>query len=484
MEYIIKPYAQIKNNSSDSLIIPIDNNILPDSTKYLSNDINNIIKKLIKRENLKYARNIIFPLINLPYKNIIIIRYKAKDNLKTYRKTIINCADQLINMKSISVHFIFNIKLKQNILLLMQHTTKLFTSSIYQYNETLTKKINIPVISNITFFVSNASESLKNACKIGYAIGCGINVAKQLGNLPSNICTPNYLAKQAIILDKKYQNINTTILDKNAMQKLKMGALLSVTDGSNIAPKLIVIELNKTKQKKPLVLIGKGVTFDSGGISLKPSIRMDEMKYDMCGAASIFGTIYTLAKLNSDKYIIGIIPAVENMPSKNATKPGDVITSMSGKTIEILNTDAEGRLILCDAINYAVKFNPEIIIDVATLTGACIVALSSYASALYSNNNNILNNLHEAGIDTYDRVWPMPMWSEYSEQLESNFADIANIGGNGGGSITAACFLSKFVHNYPWAHLDIAGSAWNSNSMKSANGRPVSLLSQFILKFK
>lgn len=314
------------------------------------------------------------------------------------------------------------------------------------------------------------------------AIGQGMKLTKDLGNLPANICTPSYLAQQAVALAKAHKSLKVTVLEEKDMQKLGMGSLLSVTRGSDEPAKLITLEYRGTdKKQKPIVLVGKGVTFDTGGISLKPGAEMDEMKYDMCGAASVLGTLQAIAEIGLKLNVVGIIPTCENMPSGSATKPGDIVTSMSGQTIEILNTDAEGRLILCDALTYAAKFEPTTVIDIATLTGACVIALGHVASGLYSNQDTLAQELLVAGEQTYDRAWHMPLWEEYQPQLDSNFADIQNIGGRAGGSITAACFLSRFTKDYRWAHLDIAGTAWKSGKEKGATGRPVPLLAQYLI---
>jgi len=265
------------------------------------------------------------------------------------------------------------------------------------------------------------------------------------------------------------------------MANLGMGSLLSVSRGSREPAKLIVMNYNGAADARPVVLVGKGLTFDAGGISLKPSSGMDEMKYDMCGAASVFGTLAAIAELKLAINVIGVVPSSENMPDGDANKPGDVVTSMAGKTIEILNTDAEGRLILCDALTYSARFDPEVVIDIATLTGAIIVALGSQASGLMANNQPLADQLLQAGNDSYDRVWQLPIWDDYQQQLDSNFADIANIGGKEAGSVTAACFLSRFTKDFNWAHLDIAGTAWKGGKAKGATGRPVPLLVQFLL---
>jgi len=274
-----------------------------------------------------------------------------------------------------------------------------------------------------------------------------------------------------------------TVLEQKQIEKLKMGSFLAVAKGSREAPKFIVLEHKKgPKNKKPIVLVGKGITFDAGGISIKPSQDMDEMKYDMGGAATVLGVMKTVGELNLPLNIIMVIPTCENLPDGKAVKPGDIVKSMSGQTIEVLNTDAEGRLILCDALTYSERFKPEVVIDVATLTGACVIALGHHISAVFSNYDPLADELKTAGEKALDPVWQMPMWDEYQPQLNSNFADMANIGGRAGGSITAACFLSRFAKKYNWAHIDIAGTAWKSGKEKGSTGRPVSLLSQFLIK--
>jgi len=315
----------------------------------------------------------------------------------------------------------------------------------------------------------------------GLAIAEGVALAKTLGNLPANICTPGYLADQVVRLGQEL-GFETSVLDRAEMTELGMHSLLSVASGTQEPPKLIVAHYRGgPKKQKPVVLVGKGVTFDSGGISLKPGEGMDEMKYDMCGAASVIGSLVTCARLRLPLNLTVIVPATENMPGPTATRPGDIVKSMSGQTIEILNTDAEGRLILCDALTYAERFSPDTVIDVATLTGACVIALGHVASGLFSTKDSLADDLLKAGEAAADQAWRMPVWEEYQDQLKSNFADMANIGGRPGGSVTAACFLARFTKKYDWAHLDIAGTAWKSGADKGATGRPVPLLSHYLL---
>ena len=357
--------------------------------------------------------------------------------------------------------------------------------TLYKFNElkSKNKQLRRP-LRKITFTVPTRRELTKcePAIKYACAIAKGIKLTRDLGNYPSNICTPNYLAEQAIKLAKNRTSLTVNVLEESDMEKLGMDSLLSVSQGSSEPAKLITLEYRAGKKsQKPVVIIGKGVTFDTGGISIKPSQAMDEMKYDMCGAASVMGTMAAVTELKLPINVVGIIPATENMPSGDATNPGDIFTSMSGQTVEVLNTDAEGRLILCDAITYSKKYNPEVVIDIATLTGACVIALGKHATGLLSNHNPLARELINAGEESGDRVWQLPLWDEYQQQLNSPFADIANIGGREAGTITAACFLSRFAEKLQWAHLDIAGTAWLSGSKKGATGRPVSLLMQYIL---
>ena len=327
-----------------------------------------------------------------------------------------------------------------------------------------------------------STAALETALTQAVAIAHGMGLAKDLGNFPGNVCTPSYLAQQAVTMAKKYKSLKASVLEEKDMKKLGMGSLLSVTRGSEEPAKLITLEYHGAdKKQKPIVLVGKGITFDSGGISLKPGAEMDEMKFDMCGAASVLGTLQAVAEMKLKLNVVGIIPSCDNMPSGTATKPGDIVTSMSGQTIEILNTDAEGRLILCDALTYAAKFEPDTVVDIATLTGACVIALGHVASGLFSNQDKLAQELLAAGEQTQDRAWQLPLWEEYQPQLDSNFADMQNIGGRAGGSITAACFLARFTKNFHWAHLDIAGTAWKSGKEKGATGRPVPLLTQFLI---
>lgn len=322
-------------------------------------------------------------------------------------------------------------------------------------------------------------EVASGAIAAGLAVARAVTLAKDVANLPANMCTPSFLADQARALASRAA-LTVTVLENADMQALGMGALLAVARGSHEPAKFIILEYRGQGSTAPIALVGKGVTFDTGGISLKPPANMDEMKFDMCGAATVLATLQAVAELKLPLNVVGLIPTTENMPGGSAIKPGDVVTSLSGQTIEILNTDAEGRLILCDALTYAERFKPAAVIDIATLTGACVIALGAQAGGLMSNNDILSGELNAAGQTVVDRVWPLPLWEEYQKQLDSNFADMANIGGREAGTITAACFLSRFTENYPWAHLDIAGIAYKSGKEKGATGRPIPLLVEFL----
>lgn len=356
----------------------------------------------------------------------------------------------------------------------------------YRYDQTKSKKADTPALKTVHIATDSARKSLKDAVQVGACTAEGMNTARELGNLPGNICTPTYLAQFASKLGTKHKSLKTQVLSEKQMQKLGMGSLLSVGHGSVEESKLVVIEHKgaKNADSKPYVLVGKGITFDTGGISIKAGAGMDEMKFDMCGAASVLGTMQAVAELNLPINVTAVIAAAENMPSDRATKPGDVITSMSGQTIEVLNTDAEGRLVLCDALTYVERFKPRTVIDVATLTGAAVATFGDVASVVLSNHQALADEILEIGQQTQDYSWQLPLWDEYQPLLDSNFADIANIGGPKAGTITAACFLSRFTKKYHWAHLDIAGSAWLSGAQKGATGRPVPLLLEYLRRQK
>ncbi len=360
--------------------------------------------------------------------------------------------------------------------------------SVYRTDALKSKKDDSSAgVKKLTLVIDTAQQAAaKQALAQGIAIANGMELTKTLGNLPPNICTPTYLAQTAKQLARDFK-FGVEVLDRKQLEALKMGSFLCVTQGSEQPPKFIVLKHMGGKAKDaPVVLVGKGITFDTGGISLKPGAGMDEMKYDMCGAGSVLGTFRAIGEMQLKLNVIAVIPTCENMPSGRATRPGDIVTSMSGQTIEILNTDAEGRLILCDALTYVERFKPAAVVDIATLTGACVTALGHHNTGLFTRHDDahdaLADELLKAGKSANDTAWRMPVEDAYQEQLKSNFADIANIGGPPGGSITAACFLERFTRKYTWAHLDIAGTAWKSGAAKGATGRPVPLLTTFLME--
>lgn len=403
--------------------------------------------------------------------------------IEAYRKAIAAATQVVAKAKHKHVAWCLHMPLINNDAQSQSHAlAQSICTADYQFTQCKSKPAKAHSMAHTLIFDAESKKAVKQGLASGQAVGEGMNLTRELGDLPGNMCTPTYLSKQARALAKESSSLTVNVLSEKQMKSLGMNSLLSVSEGSIEPAQLIVMNYQGAKKSDaPIVLVGKGVTFDTGGISLKPGAGMDEMKYDMCGAASVFGVIKTLTALDSNINVIGVVAAVENMPSDRATKPGDIVTSMSGQTIEILNTDAEGRLVLCDALTYVERYKPKAVIDIATLTGACVVALGKHASAIYSHDDTLAQALLSAGLDSGDKAWRMPLWDEYQPQLDSNFADMANIGGRDGGSITAACFLSRFAKAYTWAHMDIAGTAWVSGAKKGATGRPVPLLINYLL---
>ncbi len=367
----------------------------------------------------------------------------------------------------------------------LRQTVEICEAALYRFDQMKSKPAeNKTRFKRLTLSVPKRSDLApgEQALREGVAIAEGMRLARDLGNLPGNVCTPTYLADRARKLGEE-QMIQVSVYDEHELKELGMGSFLSVSLGSRQPPKLIVLQYRGAgEHEPPVALVGKGLTFDAGGISIKPAANMDEMKYDMCGAASVLGAMQAAAMLKLPINVVGVIPSSENLPDGNANKPGDIVTSMSGQTIEILNTDAEGRLILCDALTYTERFKPSLVVDIATLTGACVIALGKHASGLLANHDPLARELLAAGRYTHDRAWQLPLWDDYQKQLDSNFADMANVGGREAGTITGACFLSRYTKNFKWAHLDIAGTAWLTGKEKGATGRPVPLLTQFLIE--
>lgn len=431
-------------------------------------------------------------LPGLPATRVLCVYCDKKETFEStqFRKVIASTATALQtgNLQKVAYDIEGFQVSQQDISWKIRTSIELIETAYYRF-ETF-KRLSSPrkLLKSIDFCLGDAKQKniAETAILQGLAIAEAMHLTRDLANRPANHCTPTDMATQATELAKQFPTIKVEVLEKNHAEVAKMGAFLAVARGSNEPPKFVVIHYtpsNNTKQK-PIVLVGKGVTFDSGGISIKPSNKMEEMKFDMTGAASVLGVLQASAQLKLPLAIIGVLPLTENLPSGTATKPGDVVTTLSGQTIEVLNTDAEGRLILADALTYSERFNPQVVIDIATLTGAIVVSLGPVATGLMSPNEDLAKALEAAGQESGDRVWRLPLWDDYQEFIKSNVADIANIGdGSGAGSITAACFLSHFTKKFCWAHLDIAGTAWKSGKDKAATGRPVPLLVQYLLNY-
>ena len=490
MDYSIET-APIETLPCDCIIIGVyQNQQLMASGSVISDNLQRVIAKVISRgdTNGKLAETVLINVVSESgIERVLLVGLGENKPLspKNYRKALSAAVNSLkkpfiksvvCGLADVSVE---GCNLQWNV----RQIVEVFNDAVYQFTALKSDKETESKLQKVT--ITAPESGLKSAqlgLAQGLAIADGVGFTKAIADLPGNVCTPTYMAEQALELGKNYPGLGVKILEENEMKDLGMGSFLSVSRGSRQPAKLIVIEYNGGKKdSKPVVLVGKGLTFDAGGISLKPGAGMDEMKYDMCGGAAVMGTLLTAVKMQLPLNIVGLIPSSENLPDGDASKPGDIVTSMSGKTIEVLNTDAEGRLILCDTLTYAERYKPDVVIDLATLTGACLVALGRVPSGLLGNDDDLCNALIKAGETACDSVWRLPLWEEYQEQLKSNFADLANIGGKDAGTITAACFLSHFAKNFRWAHLDIAGTAWRSGSNKGATGRPVPLLSQYLI---
>jgi leucyl aminopeptidase len=492
MEYLVKRGAITSEKSACAIVAVFANKRLSDEAQQLDKLYGGILSTATKGGDISGNPGetlLLHTVNNSNHKRILLVGCGKPNELDIikYRK-ILNSAITTLkstgSLDAISTLTTLDVKDQSPQSLTRMHIL-IAEDSYYKYDQTLSKKKPANKLKRIKFTCSLASQlkQIKQGIIQGKAIADGMMMTKELGNLPANVCTPNYLAKTAQAIKKGQGKLSLTILDEREMKKLGMGSLLSVSAGSVEPAKLISLQYKgAARNSKPVVLVGKGITFDTGGISLKSGAGMDEMKFDMCGAATVLGTMQAICDMNLPLNVVGLVAAAENMPGGKATKPGDVVTSMSGQTIEVLNTDAEGRLVLCDALTYAKRYDPDVVIDMATLTGACLVALGNEASGLMSNNDTLSDDLLEAGQSTGDRAWRLPIWDEYQPLLDSNFADIANIGGRWAGTITAACFLARFTKEYKWAHLDIAGTAWYQGKNKGATGRPVPMLTEYLMR--
>ncbi|MGC1817560.1 MAG: leucyl aminopeptidase [Casimicrobiaceae bacterium] len=492
MEFTIKSGSPEKQRSACVVVGVFDNRKLSLSAELIDRASNGYISEIIRRGDMEGKLGATLLLHNvrgtLADRVLLVGLGKERDfRDKEFRQGIRNAVKLLNETGSYeAVIYLTEEKVKRReVAWRVEHAVVVAMDAVYRFEQMKSEPAEVRrPLRKLTLSVPQRSDLAAGeaAAARGLAIANGMDFAKDLGNLPGNVCTPRYLAERAQELARQFADVKVTVLERPQIEALGMGSFLSVTNGSDEPPRFIVLEYEQSQRKqKPLVLVGKGITFDTGGISIKPAADMDQMKFDMCGAASVLGTFRTIAELKPKLNLIGLIPACENMPSGRATKPGDIVKTMSGQTVEVLNTDAEGRLILADALSYAERYEPEAVVDIATLTGAMVVALGHVASGLFSNSDTLARALLAAGDDAYDRGWQLPLWEDYQEGLASNFADFANIAGRAGGSITAACFLSRFAKKYDWAHLDIAGTAWKEGKEKGATGRPVPMLATWIL---
>jgi len=487
---------KINEIKSDCLMVSVfDDGKLRGATKLVNTSNGKLIEDFIRNKDIqgKIGQTRIIPVTGKSYKRIVLVGCGKFENFsqKNYRKAVISALKKisLSNHKKVVslIHDgVEKIDSPKKAYRLARVLAESWHSISYQYTTTKEsnhQKLNLRRIE-IGTNGKKAIKDLKIGLEHGDAIGKATKLVRHLGDLPANICTPTYLASVARKIVSKNKSASLKVLNEAQMKKLGMNSLLSVTAGAEEPAKMIIAEfMNGPKSQKPVAVVGKGITFDTGGISLKPSNKMDEMKYDMCGAATTIGLLQMVTELNLPINAVFVVPACENVPSSTATLPGDVVKSMSGTTIEILNTDAEGRLILADALTYTQRYKPKLIVDMATLTGACVVALGAHHSGLMSNSDQLAEKLFQCGQSTDDVTWRLPLTEEYANQIVSNFADVANIStrGSGAGTITAGCFLQKFVGDYDWAHIDIAGVAWAEGANKGATGRPMGLMSEFLI---
>ncbi len=492
MDFFVSTSAPSRQKTDCAIVGVYDKGSLTESAQAFDRKIGGRISRLVKRGDLrgKAGDAVLLTDINgAACERLLIVGLGARDKFKRkqYRKALASALSALARTgaKDAVSYLALEQLADGDSYSLARATAEVVGNAQYRVpdHKTANKR---PKSTLTRFGIAVNSRADRTSAERGLAHGQGIvagmSLMRDLANHPANVCTPTYLSNAAKALARDHRGIRVRILNEAECRRLKMGSFLSVTNGTEEPARLIVLEYSGAARKgNPTVLVGKGVTFDTGGISLKPPANMDEMKFDMSGAASVLGTFKAVAELELPINLVGVVPACENMPSGRATKPGDIVKSMSGQTIEVLNTDAEGRLILCDAITYARRYDPDVVIDIATLTGACVIALGNHYTGLFSNDDELSAALKGAGERADDRAWPMPIGEEYTEQLKSNFADFANVAGREGGAITAACFLGKFTEGLRWAHLDIAGTAYVGGSQKGSTGRPVPLLVDYLL---
>ena len=486
MEYAISG-KKVSALKTDCLILAVDEKatLLPTD---LPSEAASQIKQLIKDGDFSGKKNetlLISRPAGLPAKRLLLV---GSGDLPlapgAFIKLVGSAVKALNNTGSRSAAWPLNDTLvrDQDAVWQVREGTRAVDEALYRFDQYRSKPGKASSLNSFTFVGEGAQAELQEALRQGQAVAAGVTLCRDLGNQPPNQCYPTYLTEQARALAKQYPALKVSVISEAQAEKMGMGAFCAVARGSEREGQIIVMEYKGAKGA-PVALVGKAITFDTGGISLKPGAGMDEMKYDMGGGASVFGTVKAVCELGLPIHLVAVIAAAENMPDGRASRPGDIVTTLSGQTVEILNTDAEGRLVLCDALTWVQqKHKPHTVIDIATLTGACVVALGSHAQAVYANDHELAKALLDAGDDTVDRGWPMPLWEDYQEQLDSPFADMANIGGPKAGSVTAACFLSRFTRQVKWAHLDIAGTAWiSAGKQKGATGRPVPMLTRYLI---
>ncbi len=485
MEFTIKQLSPC-DAGVECLVLAVTGEKLPEATAEVDEALGGLIGRLVAEGDLaaKTGSTLQVPLSATFAKKILLLQLGKEKELKnkSVRDALRAAAKAVLGANTASVALCLDGLKKIETETVPGDFAQALVTENYRFDRLKKKPEPASKLAHVAFLLGKKDqiEKAEAALAKGLAVGHGVNFARDLGNLPGNLCTPLYLAEAAESMAQEL-GFKCQVLDEQGIATQGMTSFLSVAKGSDVPPRLIVLEYQGGKGK-PVALIGKGLTFDAGGISLKPGEGMDEMKYDMCGAAAVLGAFRAVAEMGLALNVVGVIPACENMPSGRANKPGDVVAAMDGQTIEILNTDAEGRLILCDALTYAARFEPEVVVDLATLTGACVIALGHVSNGLFANDDDLADELLAAADRSGDLTWRLPLFEEYQEQLKSNFADMANIGGRPAGAITAACFLSRFAENYHWAHLDIAGTAWKSGAAKGATGRPVPLLVEFLAK--
>lgn len=493
MKFILQ-HDDLDKKSKDCLILGIfENNELTPTAQKIDKKSGGFFSNLLKAGDITGKMGQTHWFYHVPHltaERVLLVGCGKNKPLndRDFRKIIASSAKALSTSKTKTAlsHLTELIVTDRNTPWKIKHAVETTAGNLYVFDQFKSEKTPKCMLREMAFAIPH-DETLtlcNTALKQALAMVKGIERTKNIANLPSNICNPIYFAKEARALAKEYKSISVKVLDVKQMEKLGMGAFLAVAKGSHQEAQLICLEYKGTPKKTaPIALVGKGITFDTGGISLKPADSMIGMKYDMCGAATVLGTLTAVAELKLPIHLVGVLAMAENMPSGTACKPEDIVTTLSGQTVEILNTDAEGRLVLCDALTYCERYKPEIVIDIATLTGAVVIALGHHATGLLSNNDELARDLLAAGNESFDRAWQLPLWEDYQDQLKSPFADMTNVGGRIGGTITAACFLSRFAKKFKWAHLDVAGTAamMMGGSERYATGRPVPMLVQYLI---